>query len=181
MQNNHPDPIKYPIGVFERKEQYSKEEFGQFIDIIERAPGRYYDIVKHLPEYKLERTYRPGSWNVRQLIHHVADIQLVHYFRMKKALTDADYREVTLINMDGWAQMPDARTGPIADSLEMLAGITKRYVSMMRSLNDQQIAVSYFHPVRKYTLSQSQAIAMSAWHLQHHLGHINLAIQEPGA
>ena len=175
MENNIIDQLRYPIGPFAKKEQYSSEEIHSMIAIVEEAPERYKTLVENLTSEDLEKTYRPGAWNVRQLIHHVADIQLLHLFRMKKALTEEDYTETTLIDMDSWAATPDGRDEPVEDSLLMLKGITKRYVFLLRSLSEADLRIAYYHPVRKYTIDQAQAIAMSAWHLQHHLEHIRIA------
>lgn len=41
-----------------------------------------------LSDEELSRTYRDGSWTVRQLVHHIADSQLNMYQRLKLALTD---------------------------------------------------------------------------------------------
>ena len=167
---------KLPIGPFNYQETYSPEELNQFIAIIEAIPARYRQLVENLSAEDLAKTYREGSWNVQQLIHHVSDIQFVHFLRMKKALTEPDYEVVTLINMNGWAATPDSTTAPIEDSLVSFDGITRRYCYLMKSLTDEQLAIKYFHPVRQLWFSQAQAMAISAWHVQHHLAHIKLAL-----
>jgi hypothetical protein len=58
----------------------------------------------------------------------------------------------------------------------MLEGLTKRYVFLLRSLSENQLRIEYYHPVRKYMINQAQAMAMSAWHLRHHLEHIKIAV-----
>lgn len=148
------------------------------ITVIASSPAKYEALVTTLSDTDLLKTYREGSWNIRQLIHHVADIQMLHFLRMKKALTENDYTEVTLINMDGWAETTDGKTAPVEDSLQMLAGITKRYVFLLKALSEDALQISYYHPLRGYDITQAQAIAMSAWHLQHHLAHIKLALSQ---
>ena len=44
--------------------------------------------VIDLDEDALQKKYREGSWNVRELVHHIADSQLNMYHRLKLALTD---------------------------------------------------------------------------------------------
>lgn len=176
MENTNVDQLRYPIGPFEKKEPYTAEELAAMIAAIAEMPLRYKLLLEMMDTEDLQKTYRPGSWNVRQLVHHVADIQLLHFLRMKKALTEPEYREVTLIDMDGWAATSDGRDAPVADSLMMLESITRRYVLLLNSLSDEQLKIDYYHPVRKYTINQAQAIAMSAWHLEHHLAHIGLAL-----
>ncbi|WP_207420559.1 YfiT family bacillithiol transferase [Desertivirga brevis] len=168
--------LKFPIGPFEKKEKYTSDEIASLIAEIEEIPSLYKKTLEGLAEDDLIRSYRPGGWNIRQLVHHVADIQLLHYFRMKKAITETDYSDVTLINMDAWAQTTDSLAEPIEDSIQALEGLTKRYVFLMRSLTDRELDIEYFHPVRKVKFNQAQAIAISNWHLKHHLSHIKIAI-----
>lgn len=167
--------LKYPIGPFSIRQQISEAELEELVRTIESAPAKYRAITRDLTESDLKKTYRPGSWNVQQLVSHVADISLLHLFRMKKALTE-DYKEATQINMDGWANTADGRSSPIADSLDMFEAITKKQVHLIRSLDPKQLNIAYYHPVRKFDIDQKNAISMSAWHVRHHLEHIRIAL-----
>ncbi|MGA0558512.1 DinB family protein [Larkinella sp. VNQ87] len=173
------DPRKFPIGPLSLQDTYSSDELAHNIAILVEAPSQYRQLVENRSADELAKTYREGSWTVQQLIHHVADIHLLHYFRMKKALTEPDYDTPTLINMDGWAATPDATLAPIEDSLQMFETINLRYLFLIRSLDEAQLAKAYFHPVRKIRIDQAQAVAMSVWHVQHHLAHIKLALGLP--
>ena len=167
---------KYPIGPFSVRDNISNSELNEFIETIASAPAAYAKVAQGLSREDLQKTYREGSWNVQQIVNHVADMQLLHFFRMKKALTEPDYKEVTLVNIDGWARTSDGLTSPIGDSLDMFEGITKRFVYLMRSLDERQQKISYYHPVRKQVLNQKNAIAMTAWHVRHHLEHVRIAL-----
>lgn len=168
--------LKFPIGPFVVLDQIDENILKEYIDTIDKAPSLYRVLTENLTAKDLSRTYREGSWNVQQLVNHVTDMQLLHYFRMKKALTESDYKEITLVNIDQWAATPDNLYLPVSDGLAMMESITKRFVFLMRSLNEQQHAISYYHPVRKIMLNQKQAISMTAWHVQHHLEHIKIAL-----
>lgn len=169
--------LKFPIGEFAKKDEYTSAELKTFAEMIESMPVAYEKLAKTLSVEDLSKTYRPGSWNVQQLFHHVADIQLLHFLRMKRALTETDYKEVTLIDMNGWVHTKDGTTAPIEDSLIMLEGITKRYVYLIRSLTNDELKIAYYHPLRSFYINQAQAIAMSSWHLNHHLAHLNIALK----
>lgn len=180
MKNiNEINPLQYPIGQFEKKENYTNDELKALIRTLENAPENYRKIIERLKPDDLCKTYREGSWNIQQLMHHVADIHLLHFFRMKKALTEPDYDKVTIIDMDEWAKTPEGLNAPVEDSLMMFEGINRRYVFLLHTLDDTALKVQYFHPVRKYWINQAQAIAMSAWHVSHHLAHIKLALGAP--
>lgn len=167
---------RYPIGPFTPQAHYSSDDLSTILARIADTPAQYRTLAATLRPDDLSKTYREGSWTVQQLIHHVADIQCLHFFRMKKALTESDYTTVTLIDMDAWVNTPDATTAPIDDSIRLLEGITPRYVRLGERLTDAQRAIQYYHPIRQYWVNQAQALAMSAWHLEHHLAHIRLAL-----
>jgi len=169
--------LKYPIGLFKQKDSYSGEELNNFLKILEDAPDNYRKTIHQLKPDDLRKTYREGGWNILQLVHHVADIHLLHFLRMKKALTESESDSGTvIIDMDGWAKTPDVLDAPVEDSLLMFDGINRRYVQLLRTLDEAALEISYFHPVRNYRINQAQAMAMSAWHVNHHLAHIKIAL-----
>ena len=168
--------LKFPIGTFNAGLDISKSDLNEMLNIIEVVPTHYKAITRGLSATDLKKTYREGAWNVQQLVNHVADMQLLHFFRMKSALTEADYKNVTLVNIPGWASTADGLTSPVEDSIAMIEAINKRFVYLMRSLNDKQLDITYFHPIRKETFNQRRAIALTTWHVHHHLEHIKIAL-----
>lgn len=168
--------LRYPIGPFAIRNDISSSEIKAMIDAIAQAPAKYAEIARDLSDEDLGRTYRDGSWNVQQLFNHVADMQMLHFLRMKRALTESDYKNVTLVNIEAWTKTPDGLNSPIADSLLMIEGITKRFVHLMKSLDERQLEISYYHTVRGYSFDQKNAIALTAWHVRHHLEHIRIAL-----
>lgn len=167
---------KFPIGPFVSQPGYSPTELHQLLTILDASPAAYRQAVENRSAAELSKTYRPGSWTVQQLVHHVADIQMLHFLRLKKALTEPDYETVTLIDMNAWAATPDALAAPVDDSLLLFEGVQRRYVWLARSLDETQLGIRYFHPLRQVTFTQAQALALSAWHVRHHLAHIQLAL-----
>ncbi|HEY0743311.1 MAG TPA: DinB family protein [Chryseosolibacter sp.] len=171
------EQLKFPIGPFEPPAAVDAQQLADLIATIETAPAKYRALTENLSSADLKKTYRADAWNIQQLVSHVADMQMLHLFRMKKALTEPDYKELTLVNIRGWAGTHDGIASPVADSLAMLDVMTRRFVFLVRSLNPAQQEITYYHPVRKINLNQRQAIAMSAWHVKHHLEHIRIALR----
>ena len=170
------EELKFPIGRLQLQDDYTKEEVLSMIDSIAAVPQLYRQICENLTETQLLNTYREGSWNIKQLVHHVADMHLLHFFRMKKALTEPDYKEATLVNMNGWAETADSTNDSIDDSLMILEGIHRRYMALAKSLSEDQLNIKYYHVVRERWFDQKQALATTDWHGKHHLAHIKLAL-----
>lgn len=171
------DQLRFPIGPFERKEIYTDADLAEMLQTIAAAPAQYRQIAAGLSPGDFQKTYRPGAWTIAQLLHHIADTQLLHYLRLKKTVTEPMGGEVTMIDIDAWANTPDATQAPVADSLDLLESVVKKYLYLARTLNEAQRMKSNFHPVRGYTINADQIVAMSAWHLLHHLKHIEIALE----
>lgn len=173
--NAYLEGLQYPIGRFAPKETYSTNELNQLIGLLETAPDQYRRLLVSCSDEDLTKTYHEGSWTIRQLVHHVADIQLLNFLRIKKALTEENY-VATLIQMNEWARTPDAAIAPTDDSLLMFDGITRRFVFLLRTLDEQMLTRTFYHPSRQIDLSIKQFIYMATWHVAHHQGHIELAL-----
>jgi hypothetical protein len=78
--------------------------------------------------------------------------------------------------MDAWAATADGISDPIEDSLMMLEAISRRFIFLVRTLTQEQLQITYYHPTRNTEISQMQAVDMAAWHVRHHLEHIRIAL-----
>ena len=123
----------------------------------------------------LQRPYRPGGWTGRQVIHHLADSHMNCYFRYRLALTE-DNPTVRPYDEQAWAELPDVAATPITVSLTLLEALHTRWVTLLQHLTDAQWQRTFYHPATKHTFTLDQALAMYAWHGQHHLAHLKLLL-----
>ncbi|MGS0652400.1 DinB family protein, partial [Staphylococcus arlettae] len=98
--------VRFPIGELAVPEHVTLDDVQQWLDNIKEYTYQLRTVVDGLDDEALAKTYRDGSWNVRQLVHHIADSQLNMYQRLKLALTD-DNPQVTPFIQDEWAVQPD--------------------------------------------------------------------------
>jgi uncharacterized damage-inducible protein DinB len=167
--------IKFPIGELEVPEKVTLDHVQGWLKQIETYTVRLRETVDGLSDEELSKTYRDGSWNVRQLVHHIADSQMNMFQRLKMALTD-DNPTVPNFIQDKWAVQPD--TGlPVESSIKMLEGINERIVSLGSSLTEDQLDRSFTHEINgKITVATK--VAKLAWHEEHHLEHIKIALSK---
>ena len=165
--------VKYPIGKLQVPETVTVENIQEWLKQIETYTVRLRETVDALSDEELLKTYRDGSWTVRQLVHHIADSQLNMYQRLKLALTDEN-PTVPAFNEEKWAIQPDTKL-PVESSIKMLEGINERIVSLGHSLTEEQLNRSFVHQVNgKITVATK--VAKLAWHEEHHLAHIKIAL-----
>src|SRR5713226_7899007 len=129
--------VRYPIGKFEYDGPLTPEQRQELLHQIEQAPPRLRAAVKGLSEQQLDTPYRPEGWTVRQVVHHVPDSHLNSYCRFKLALTE-DQPAIKGYAEDRWAELADARGGPVEVSLRLLECLHSRWVALLRSLTEAE-------------------------------------------
>ncbi|QHS21780.1 putative metal-dependent hydrolase [Virgibacillus sp. MSP4-1] len=165
--------VKFPIGQLEVPEKVTLENIQEWIKQIETYTDRLRETVDSLSDEKLSKTYRDGSWNVRQLVHHIADSQLNMYQRLKLALTD-ESPTVPAFDQEKWAVQPDTEL-PVESSIKMLEGINKRIVALGHRLTEEQLSRFFVHETNG-EITVATKVAKLAWHEEHHLEHIKIAL-----
>lgn len=166
---------KFPIGKLDVPEKPNLDNVQDWADQIESYTERLRKAVDSLSEEELSKTYREGSWTVRQLVHHIADSQLNMYQRLKLALTD-DAPTVPGFIQDEWAVQPDTEL-PVESSIRMLEGMNARITKVARNLTDAQLDRYFIHGTNgKITVATK--VAKLAWHEEHHLEHIKIALSK---
>jgi uncharacterized damage-inducible protein DinB len=162
--------LRFPIGEFRRKANYSLEERRANIALFKQAPEALANALAGLSDAQLDTTYREGGWTVRQVAHHVPDSHLNAYTRVKLALTE-DKPVIKPYDEVAWAKLADTQHAPLEVSLALLEAVHTRLVILFESLKDADWQREYLHPVNGPT-SIETALASYVWHGQHHTAHI---------
>lgn len=168
--------MRYPTGKFTAKESYSHQELDEYIKRVESFPSRMEALVRTLSHKQLDTPYRDGGWTARQVIHHVSDSHMNAYIRFKWTLTE----ETPLIkayNEKLWAETPEVRSSPEL-SLNLLKALHAKWVVLMKSLSPDDLRREYIHPETKKTFRLANAVAMYAWHGDHHLAHLRIIAEK---
>lgn len=168
---------RYPIGQFVCDEVISSEQVAEWIEEIRLLPAQLREAVTGLNEEDLNKTYRPNSWTIRQLVHHIADSHMNGYIRIKLALTE-DGPTIKPFEESEWAKLPDYDL-PISVSLQLIESLHERWSYLLQSLTNNQSKRFFNHP-DSGTLSIEKSIGIYAWHGKHHLAHIRHALKQRG-
>lgn len=165
------DPLKYPVGKYQKPEVITREILTQWIDEIAAFPGALKSEVAPLTDEQIDTPYRPEGWTVRQLVHHCADSHLNSFIRFKWTLTE-DRPTIKAYLQDGWAGLPDVTQASVESSFLLLEGLHARWVTLLRSLTDAELEKVFIHPESGKEVSLKENIGLYAWHGRHHLAHI---------
>jgi len=163
------DP-RYPIGKFQQPLEATPALRQQAIEIIAETPAKLRSAVQGLSPVQLDTPYREGGWTVRQVVHHVPDSHVNAYIRLRLALTE-EQPTIKAYDENQWAQLHDAKTGPVEMSLALLAAVHDRWVRLLRVLSDDQFGRVFIHPEHG-PRTVDWLLFLYAWHGRHHTAHI---------
>jgi hypothetical protein len=169
------DTLRYPVGPMPRLggAPLARVERATLLAVLEQTPGRFRALTEGLTEAQLDQRYRPGGWTLRQVVHHVADSHMNSYVRMKLAITE-DAPQVKTYDEKLWAELPEARTGPVDMSLSLIEALHRRWVAFLRALTPEQWRRTFVHPDWGL-VTIDDAVTLYAWHCRHHAAHIESA------
>ncbi len=165
------EQLKYPIGKFKKPDSIDKAMRDVWIASIKDFPDKLADEVFGLDDQTLEKRYRPDGWTIRQVVHHCADSHMNSFIRFKLALTE-DNPTIKPYLEHRWADLPDGGNHPIASSLKLLQGLHARWVTLLKSLSDQDFQRTFRHPETNELIALETNTALYAWHCEHHLAHV---------
>jgi len=163
--------LKFPIGEFEIPEQVSVENIRDYIDEVARLPQALIEEVEHLDQDQLQMVYRPEGWNIRQLVHHIADSHMSAFMRFKWALTE-DEPTIKAFNEKGFAELADSKFTPVTLSLGFLKALHAKWIILLENMSTEDFERTFIHPESGFRYSLKQSLANYAWHGRHHLEHI---------
>lgn len=169
--------LRYPIGTYKQPDQASDSDIQLWIQSIESFPARLDEFMMDCGENSLTRTYRTGGWTVRQLIHHCADSHMNAFIRFKLSITE-DTPTIKPYFEDRWAELPDSMEATVSDSMNIIRGLHSRWTILLRSMSPADLNRKLYHPEHEKDFSLWGMLGMYAWHCDHHLAHIALALNE---
>ena len=162
--------LQYPIGKFVFDPDATEEKRKRLIEEIAAAPGLFRKATAGLTETQLDTPYRDGGWTVRQVVHHMADSHANNLLRFRLALTE-DNPAIMGYDPAKWAEIPDAKLGPVGVSLALLQAVHDRWVLLLRAMAPADFARTFRRPDGQM-VSLDRALQTYAWHGKHHAAHI---------
>jgi len=165
------ETLRYPIGKFKPHVNIGEDDIKRWIEQLEKFSQQMRNAVTGLTESQLDTPYREGGWTIRQVVHHVPDSHLNAYLRFKLALTE-DNPAIRPYLEDRWAELPDSKSAPIDNSLDLLESIHKRWAVVLRNMSPADYKRTFYHPETKVTRSLEVVLALYDWHSKHHLAHV---------
>ena len=174
------DDPRYPAGPFSPKTApLTAAEREEMIRRIAAHPERIRSAIAGLTEEQLDTPYRDGGWTVRQVVHHVVDSHMNSYVRFKTGLTE-EKGTIRPYDEAAWAELPEAKSAPVALSLPLLEALHARWVVVLRGFSEDDFRRTLYHPEMDQELTLDTMLELYAWHCVHHEAHITALRERMG-
>lgn len=173
------EELKYPKGKYVVPDTIDQSTISGWIHTLEALPANLTKLVENLSYENLDWQYRPKGWKIRQVVHHLADSHMNSFIRFKLMMTE-DNPTIRPYMEGAWAETVDANNSEISTSLTILEGLHARLTTLLQDMISDDWNRTFFHPEYEKKLTLSWMIGLYAWHCDHHLAHIQQAIDKEG-
>jgi hypothetical protein len=128
-----------------------------------------------LGESDLERTYGPGKWSVRFILHHLADSETVLFDRIRRVLSEP--RQVLWVfDQDAWARGLDYAQVPLDLSRQVYESVRNAILYYAGVYYAEKGHLEFVHSVTGVRTLKAEFDKVAA-HTEHHLSQIRLALR----
>jgi len=131
-----------------------------------------------LGEADLARTYAPGKWSVRYVLHHIADSETVFFERIRRTLSEP--RPVLWVaQQDAWAKGLDYSRLPLDLSRRVFESVRAAVLYYAGEHYERSGHLEFVHSVTGLRTLKDEFDKV-ANHNAHHLAQIRTALGESG-
>lgn len=129
----------------------------------------------NLSDEELDRTYAPGKWSIRIILHHITDTETVLYDRVRRVLSEPGQVQWAF-NQDAWAKGLNYSELPMELSRNMYAAVRACVIHQARLHYEIDGAREFVHSESGIRTLKSEFDRI-ANHNAHHLAQIEQALQ----
>jgi hypothetical protein len=149
-------------------------------DLIHRLEHSRDEVLSYfsLGEADLARTYGPGKWNVRYLLHHLTDSEVVFRERLRRVISEPG-GIAWFYDQDAWAKAMDYASYPLELSKPVFEAVRNTNIMDARRHYENDGAREFIHSktgLRTLKMEYDKV----ADHTEHHLAQIRKALSAGG-
>jgi hypothetical protein len=100
-------------------------------------------VLDGWPANRFERSYAPGKWNARQILTHLAQVEMALGTRARMAVATPDYAAQSW-DQDAWMVIEPRLTA--GDARDAFLAIARMNLSFFEGLSADQRAIGLSHP-----------------------------------
>lgn len=128
-----------------------------------------------LDQSDLARTYAPGKWSVRFVLHHLADSETVLFERIRRVLSEPP-QILWVFDQDAWAEGLDYSQVPLDISRRIYESVRNAIIYYAGLHYERKGHLEFVHSVTGVRTLKDEFDKVAS-HNEHHLEQIRQALQ----
>ena len=143
------------------------------IDSLEKTRDQtilYFDLEDEF----LIKTYAPGKWNIKQILHHLADAETVLYERLRRVISEPK-QVIWGFNQDLWCDALDYDKMPLLLSKNIYAAVRENVIYLVKEHYFTKGDLPFVHSETGMKTLRDE-MEKVAWHNERHLKQIEQAL-----
>ncbi|MGH7653672.1 MAG: DinB family protein [Gemmatimonadaceae bacterium] len=135
------------------------------------------EVVRYfaLGDAELARTYAPGKWSVRYLLHHLADSELVLGERLRRVISEPGF-VIWYFDQDLWEKALDYSTRSLSTAKAVFEVMRNANIELARRHYEKDGAREFVHS-RAGVRTLREEFEQVAEHTEHHLEQVRQALR----
>ena len=149
----------------------TEQELRKQLDQLSMGPRTITAAVAQTADAVLNYKPAPEKWCIREIVAHLADVEIIYGYRMRQMLADKS-PTIAPIDQDDWARNLNYREAPLAASLEQYSTLRQANIRLLRQIEIQDLGKGAFHPERGRVITLAELFGMMVGHDPNHLRQI---------
>jgi hypothetical protein len=137
-------------------------------DVMAASVDELSALVRDWPEARFEASYAPGKWTARQILLHLAHVEMIDGVRLRMALSETDY-VVQPFTPDAWVRAEAPPAGPQA--LAEFHAMRRMNLGLWQAVPANRWSQPFRHP-ECGTMTLTDLASICAGHELHHLAQL---------
>jgi hypothetical protein len=127
-----------------------------------------------LSDDDLAKTYAPGKWSVRYLLHHLSDSETILYERIRRVLSEPR-QVIWYYDEDAWSKALSYSERPLDMSREIYESVRSAMIFYARLHYEKDGHLEFVHSISGVRTLKDE-FDKTAAHNEHHLDQIRRAL-----
>ncbi len=132
--------------------------------VIGASPQKLRELTSELSDGVIDQTYGLDKWSARQIICHLADVEIAFAFRLRQAVAETDH-VIQPFDQDTWARNYD-KCDPVS-SLNVFCTLRAWNLVLIAAQSQETMAKPLSHPERGAMTFRSLVETMAGHDLNH--------------
>ncbi len=140
------------------------------VDVIQVTPTRLRELAEAIGPDAWDQSFAPGKWTARQVICHLADVEIAFAFRLRQAAAE-EHHMIQPFDQDAWAT-PYTKLDVTA-AVETFATVRQWNLLFLATLSPETLQKPVSHPERG-TMTMETILETMGGHDRNHLQQLEL-------